>query len=64
MLRSLIIIPARMCINYFSYHCYQIPDKRQLEQGIVYFALKYKKGYSPVWQGSCDHRYVRQLVTF
>lgn len=49
MLRSLIILPVRMCINYFSYHCNQIPNIRQLEQGIVYFALKYKKGYSPVW---------------
>lgn len=63
-LRSLTIIPVRMCINYFSYHCDQIPDKRQLEEGIVYSALKYTKGYSPAWQGSYNHRYVRQLVTF
>lgn len=63
MLRSLIITPVRMCINYFSYHCDQKPDKRQLKEGLVYFALSYKKGYSPACQGSHDHRYVRQLVT-
>lgn len=64
MFRSVIIIPVRMCINYFSYQCDKIPGKIQLKEGIVYFSLKYKKGYSPECQQSHDHRYVKQLVTF
>lgn len=64
MCRSLVIFPVRMCINYFSYHCDQIPDKRQLKEGMVYFVLKPKKGCSSACQRSRDHRCRRHPVTF